>query len=199
MATLRNKGKLTALNKENCEKHPWSNSAQNLNVPRSPEEYITQVSEEIEGRVSKKLFQEFSRTENRILGALSRFDDLFMNPLIQGHYGTAPETSRDAFSTNQGTNEDDSQSDPHPEAGIFHNQTTRNSGPEDGHENLRSNSSSFDCKWKLFPKLGPGQHLIGHLNSLEKQNSNAQGTLRCTSISIFMTGLFLPHYCISCS
>ena len=29
-------------------------------------------------------------------------------------------------------NEDDSQSDPHPEAGVFHNQMTRNSGPEDG-------------------------------------------------------------------
>ena len=55
-----------------------------------------------------------------------------MNQLIQRHSGTAPETSRIAFSINQGTNEDDSQSDPHPEAGIFHNQTTRNSSPEDG-------------------------------------------------------------------
>ena len=32
---------------------------------------------------------------------------------------------------NQGTNEDDSQSDPHPEAGIFCGQTTQNSGPKD--------------------------------------------------------------------
>ena len=32
---------------------------------------------------------------------------------------------------NQGTNEDDSQSDPHPEAGIFRNQTTENLGPKD--------------------------------------------------------------------
>ena len=31
---------------------------------------------------------------------------------------------------NQGTNEDDSQSDPHPEAGIFRSQITQNSGPE---------------------------------------------------------------------
>ena len=31
----------------------------------------------------------------------------------------------------QGTNEDDSQSDPHPEAGIFRGQTTQNSGPKD--------------------------------------------------------------------
>ena len=78
--------------------------------------------------------QEFSRTENRILGALARLDDFLMNPLILGHSGTAPETSWNAFSTSQGTNEDDSQSDPHPEAGIFNNQMTQKSGPEDRHE-----------------------------------------------------------------
>ena len=52
MAT-RNKRKLAALNKENCEEHPRSNLAQNSNFPRSQEDYITQVSEEIEGRVTK--------------------------------------------------------------------------------------------------------------------------------------------------
>ena len=31
---------------------------------------------------------------------------------------------------NQGTNEDHSQSEPHPEAGIFRSQITQNSGPE---------------------------------------------------------------------
>ena len=126
MAT-RNKKKLAALNKENCEEHPRSNLVQNSNVPRSQEDYITQVSEEIEGRVTEKLTQEFSRTENRILGALARLDDFLMNPLVQGHSGTTPETSRNMFSINQGTNEDDSQSNPHPEAGLL------NSGREDRH------------------------------------------------------------------
>ena len=98
------------------------------------EDYITQVSEEIEGRVTKTLSQEFSRTENRILGALLRLDDFLMNSLIQGHSGTAPETSRNAFSTSRGTNEDDSQSNPHPEAGIFNNQMTQNFGPEEDHD-----------------------------------------------------------------
>ena len=64
---------------------------QNSSVPRSQEDYITQVSEEIEGRVTNKLSQEFSKTENRILGALSRLDDFLMNPLIQGHSGGVPE------------------------------------------------------------------------------------------------------------
>ena len=77
--------------------------------------------------------QEFSETANRILGALLHPDDFLMNPLIQGHSRTILETSRNAYGTNQGTNEDDSQIDPHPEAGIFHNQTTRISGPEVGH------------------------------------------------------------------
>ena len=126
MAT-RNKRKLTALNKENCEEHPRSNLAQNSNAPRSQEDYIAQVSEEIEGRVTKKLSQEFSRTKNRILGALARVDNFLMNPLLQGHSGITPETSRNVFSVNQVTNEDDSQSNPLPEAGLL------TSGREDHH------------------------------------------------------------------
>ena len=63
--------------------------------------------------------QEFSRTENRLLGALARLDDFLMNPLLQGHSGTTPEASRNVFSISEGTNEDDSQSNPHPEAGLL--------------------------------------------------------------------------------
>ena len=104
------------------------------NAPRLQEHYITQVSEEIEGRVTKSLPREFSRTENRILGALARLDDFFMNPLLQGHSGTTPEPSRNILSTSQGTNEDDSQKDPHPEAGLFPGQMRQNIGPENGHD-----------------------------------------------------------------
>ena len=132
--TTRNKRKLAALNKENCEEHPRCNLAQNSNAPRSQEDYITQVSEEIEGRVTKRLSKEFSRTETRIWGALACLDDFLMNPLLQGHSRTTPEPSRNALSTSQGTNEDDSQNDPHPEVGLFHSQMTQNSGPEDGHD-----------------------------------------------------------------
>ena len=88
MASLRKKRNMAALNNENNEEHPRSNLARNSIVPRSQEDYITQVSEEIEGRVTKKLSREFSRTENRIFSALSRLDDFLMNPLIQGHSGT---------------------------------------------------------------------------------------------------------------
>ena len=132
--TTRNKRKLAALNKENCEEHPRSNLAQNSGAPRSQEDYITQVSQLIEGKVTKRLSKEFSRTENRILGALSRLDGLLMNPLLPGRSGTTPEPTRNAIITSQGTNEDDSQKNPHPEAGLFHGQMTQNSGPKDGHD-----------------------------------------------------------------
>ena len=132
--TTRNKRKLAALNKENCEEHPRSNLAKNSNALRSQEDYITQLSEEIEGRVTKRLSKEFSRTVNRILGALARLDDFLMNPLLQGHSGATPVASRNPLSASQGTNEDDSQNDHHPEAGLFHSQTPQNSGPEEGHD-----------------------------------------------------------------
>ena len=94
--TTRNKRKLAALNKKNCEEHPRSNLAQISSAPRSQEDYIIQISEEIEGRVRKRLSKEFSRTENRILGALARLDDydLLMNKLLQGRSGTTPKSTQ---------------------------------------------------------------------------------------------------------
>ena len=117
MATLRNKRKLAAVTRETQEKNPRNGQSRNTSVPRINEEYITQVSEEIEGRVSKKLSQEFSRTESRILGALSKLDEFLLNQQIRTHSETVPGTFRNTHMENQGTNEDDSQSDPHPEVG----------------------------------------------------------------------------------
>ena len=132
--TTRNKRKLVALNNEDCEEHPRSNLAQNSSATRSQEDYITQVSEEIEGKATKRLSKEFSRTENRILGAPAQLDDFLMNPLLPGRSRTTPEPTRNALNTSQGMNEDDSQNDLHPEAGLFHGKMRHNSGPEDGHD-----------------------------------------------------------------
>ena len=100
MANMRNKRKLAALNKENCEEPSGRKLTQNSNVPRSQEDYITQASEEIESRVTKKLSKEFSRTENRTLGALSRLDHFLMDLLVHGHSRTTPETSPNAYDQN---------------------------------------------------------------------------------------------------
>ena len=108
--------------------------AQNSGASRSQEDYITQVSEKIEGRVTKMLSKEFSRTESRILGALARLDDFLMNPLLPGHSGTTPEPTPNTSHKNQRTNEDGFQNDPHPEAGPFHGQTTRNVSLEGDHD-----------------------------------------------------------------
>ena len=117
MATLRNKRKLAAVTRETQEENPRNGHSRNTSVPRINEEYITQVSEEIEGRITKKLSQEFSRTESRILGTLSKSDEFLLNQQIRTHSGTVPGTFRDTNVENQGTNEDESQSDPHPEVG----------------------------------------------------------------------------------
>ena len=135
MATLRNKRKLAAVTRETQE-NPRNGQSRNTSVPRINEEYITQVSEEIEGRVTKKLSQELSWTESRILGALSKLDEFPLNQQMRKHSGTVPETFRNTNVDNQGTNEDDSQSDPHLKAGLFRSQTTQNSGQEVGPHSL---------------------------------------------------------------
>ena len=88
MSTLRNKQTLAAFNKDNCGEQPRSNLAQNTNVPRSQDDYITQISEEIEGTVTKTLSKEFSWTKSPILGALSQLDEFLLNTLIPGHSRT---------------------------------------------------------------------------------------------------------------
>ena len=54
MATLGNKRKLAAVTKETQEEHPRDGQSRNTSVPRINEDYISQISEKIEGRVSKK-------------------------------------------------------------------------------------------------------------------------------------------------
>ena len=59
-------------------------------------DYITQASEEIEGRVTKKLSQYFNRLESCILGASLRLDEFLLNPQARVHSGPLPETSRNS-------------------------------------------------------------------------------------------------------
>ena len=159
MATLRNKRKLAAVTRETQEEHPRNGQSRNTSVPRINEEYITQVSEEIEGRVTKKLSQEYSRTDSCILGALSKLDEFLLNQQIRTHSGTVPETFRNTNVDNLGTN-DDSEIEPHPEAGLFRSQTTQNSGPEvgpysptSGNSGLSSKSTFSSIERQILPDL----------------------------------------------
>ena len=114
MATLRNKRKLAAVSRETPES-TRNGRTQNILDPELTQDYISQVSEEIEGRVTKKLSKEFSRTESRILGALSKLDEFLLNPQVRTCSVVAPGTSRSNNLENQGTNEDRPSDDPGPE------------------------------------------------------------------------------------
>ena len=82
MATLRNKRKLTAVSRETPEGSRISRW-RNVLDPELTHDYISQVSKEIEGRVTKKLSKEFNETESRILGALSKLDEFLLNPQVR--------------------------------------------------------------------------------------------------------------------
>ena len=72
MAILTLRRKLAANSKK---KNTWNyqgRQSRNTLDPEMAQEYISHVSEEIEERVTRKLSKEISRTESRILGAVSK-------------------------------------------------------------------------------------------------------------------------------
>ena len=117
MATLRSKRKLAAMARETQE-YLRNNQSRNSAAPGITEDYIAQVSEEIEERVTKKLSQEFSRTKSRILGALSKLDEFLLNPEIRTVSGTTPGTFRNNDVEKQEPSGDRSQIDPHLEVDL---------------------------------------------------------------------------------
>ena len=117
MATLRNKKKLAEISRDSPE-GSRSSRGQNVLDPELTQEYISQVSEEIEGRVTKKLSKEFSKTESRILGALSKLDEFLLNPF------------RNANSENREIHGDRSSDDPYPEVGYFPHHSGQLNSPE---------------------------------------------------------------------
>ena len=118
LATLRNKRKLAAVSRETPN---GSRGGRGRNVldPELTQVYISQVSEEIEGRVTKKLSKEFNKTESRILGALSKLDEFLLNPQVRTCSVAAHGTSRNSNLENRETHEDRSSNGPYPEGGIF--------------------------------------------------------------------------------
>ena len=87
------------------------------------QEYISQVSEELEGRVTKKHSKDFSQTESRILGAMSQLKEV-LNPQVRISSVAVPGTSRNNDSENREPTGDGSLGDPGPKA-VF---STHHSG-----------------------------------------------------------------------
>ena len=114
LATLRNKRKLASVSRETPENTRNTQSPNKID-PEMAQEYISQVSEEIEGRVTKKLSKEFSRTKSRTLGALSKLDDFLLNPQVRNSSVALPGTFKNSNSENQEPTGDRSLDDSYPE------------------------------------------------------------------------------------
>ena len=141
MATLRNKRKLAAVSRETPES-TRSGRTQSILDPELTQDYISQVSEEIEGGVTKKLSKEFSRTESRILGALSKLDEFLLNPQVRTCSVAVPGTSRSSNLENQGTNEDRPSDDPGPEVEFSSPHFGAETDPHNGRKQFVETSSS---------------------------------------------------------
>ena len=112
MALLGKKRKLPAVSRATPEKK--NNQSQKTRNQGMAKEYITQVSEGNEVRVIKKLSQEFSRTESRILGASSKLDQFLLNPQVRNCSLAVSGTSRKDNPENWEPTEDRSLDDPCP-------------------------------------------------------------------------------------
>ena len=149
MATFRNKRKLEAVSRETPEGSRGSRG-RNVLDPELTQDYISQVSEEIQGRVNKKLSKEFNKTESRILGGLSKLDEFLLNPqartcsVIQG-------ASRNANSENRETHGDLSLNYPYPEVGYFSHHSGQPNSPETGinPQMVTENYSHTGCRSKF--------------------------------------------------
>ena len=144
MATLRNKRTLAVVSRETQE-HTRNSHSQNTSIPGSTEKYITQISEEIEGRVTKKLSHEYiRRTESCILGGLYKLDEFIPNPQTRTLSATVRRTSRNNDLEWYRNNDpehpgmDRSQSDPYPEV-EFSTRRTSNWVDSDQEETSRRN------------------------------------------------------------
>ena len=126
MPTLRNKRKLAAASRET----PEGSKGRNVLDHDLTQDYISQVSEEIEGRVTKKLSKEFNKTESRILGALSKLDEFVLNPQVRTCSVAAHGTSKSSNSENRETHGDRSSDDPYPEVGYSPHHSGQLNSPE---------------------------------------------------------------------
>ena len=129
MATLRNKKKLAEVSRKTPEGSRGSRG-RNVLDPELTQDYISQVSEEIEGRVTKNLSKEFNKTEWRILGALSKLDEFLLHPQVRTCSVAAQGTSRTSNSENRETHGDRSSNHPYPDVGYFPHHSGHLNSPE---------------------------------------------------------------------
>ena len=115
------------------------------------QEYISQTSGEVEGRVTKKLPKQFSRTESPILGALFKLDEFLLSPQVRTCSIAVPGTSRNNDSENQEPTGDRSLGNSCPEAvfSTYHSSKLKDSEQEETHDMVTGENDG-----EIFPGTG---------------------------------------------
>ena len=142
MTTLRNKRKLAAVSRKTPE-GSRSSRTQNVLDPGLTQGHISQVSEE-----------EFSKTESRILGALSKLDEFLLNPQVRTCSVAVPGTSRNTNWENRETTGDRSSDDPYPEVGYFSHHSGQLNSPvteTNPHTFPETKYCSKSCRYRFLP------------------------------------------------
>ena len=143
MATLRNKRKIAAVSRETPESTRNSRGQSTID-PDLTQDYISQVAEEIEGRVTKKLSEESSRTESRILGALSKLDEFLLNPQVRTLFRSSSGNIQEQVFRKPENHWDRCSDDPCPEARSFSRHSGQINSPE---AEINPHNYSGNCDW----------------------------------------------------
>ena len=145
---MRNKRKFAEVSRETPE-NTRNTQSRSILDPKTAQEFISQVFEEIEGRVTKKLSKDFGRTESRILGALSKLDDFLLNPQVRTCSVVVPERSRNNDSEDQEPTVDRSIGDSCPEAvfSTYHSSNLNDSEQEETHHSMGAKNTYRQIPW----------------------------------------------------
>ena len=81
MAPLGTRTILAAVNEDSQEEHPMNNLSRDAKVTKINEDHFTQIPEQIERRLIKKMSREINRTKTWILGALSKLDEFLLKSI----------------------------------------------------------------------------------------------------------------------
>ena len=113
MATLRNKRKLAAAREEHLKIRGTINRKTRL-IQKLLKSTSPRFLKSLNGGSPKKLSKKFSRTESRISGALSKLDEILLNPQVWTCCVAFPRTSRNNDRKNWDSSGDRSFGDPVP-------------------------------------------------------------------------------------
>ena len=108
------------------------------------------MSEEIEWRLTRKLSQEFSRTESHTLDALSKLQKFHLNPQVWVHSRSAPEISQNPSTENQESNEGRPRNHPQPKARVSLSQSWQICCPDHAYDNKQVKLRSSSILWRYI-------------------------------------------------